>query len=103
MDELISKIIDIENKACAVVERAEKEQENINEIIKSEIEQNKSKIEKQAADKCDYIKNIEEGDAKKHLKETRERTDAAKGRLEEIFSQKHSEWVESITAEIINL
>ncbi len=103
MDEIIGRIIEIENKACAVVEQAEKEKENIDETVKTEIEKMKSDIEKRASDKCAHIKNIEDEDTRKQLEETRKITQEAKCKLEEIYNQKHDEWVKSITEEIIGL
>ncbi len=103
MDEIIGRIIDIENKACAVIEQAEKEKENIDETIKAQIAKLKSQIDKRADDKCAYIKTLEDDDAQKQLEQTQKITEAAKHKLEEIYNQKHSEWVESITSEIISL
>ena len=103
MDEIIGRIIDIENKACAVVEQAEKEKENIDETVKAEIEKMKFEIEKKASDKCAYIKTIEDDEAQKQLEHTQKITEEAKHKLEEIYNKKHTEWVESITSEIIGL
>lgn len=103
MDELIQKIIDIENKAQAIVKEARDEQKNLDVVIEAEINEMKSDIEKRASDKCKMIKNIEDEDAQRRLSEIEAEKNAVIERLEGIYQSKCNEWVDDIVNEIINV
>lgn len=102
MDELIQKIIDIENKAQSVVREARSDREHIDETIEKTIADMKEDFNKRASDKCESIKSIEDADADKKITAIEAAKKASVERLEEIYRNKCDEWVDDIVDEIIN-
>lgn len=100
MNDLIEKIIEIENKAQKVIKEAKNEKEHLDEIIKKTIEDMKSDVEKRAEDKCHSIKNIEDTEADSAIATIEKEKKRALEKLESIYKSKCDEWVEQIVSEI---
>ena len=102
MDELIQRIIDIENKAQSVVKEARNDREHLEETIKKTISDMKEDFEKRANDKCESIKSFEDSEAKEKIEAIDAEKKASISKLEEIYKDKCDKWVDEIVDEIIN-
>ena len=102
MDELIKKIIEIENKAQSVIKEARDDQDKLDENIAKTIDEIKSDVLSKAEKKCKEIQLIEDSDADNKIAEILKEKEASMAQLNSIYEQKCDEWVNDITAGIIN-
>ena len=102
MDELIKKIIEIENKAQSVIKEARDDQDKLDENIAKTIADMKADVLSKAEKKCKEIQLIEDSDADNKIAEILKEKDASMAQLDSIYKQKCDEWVNDITAGIIN-
>ncbi len=102
MEEIISRIIEIEKKAQKVIKSAEDEKANLDKVLEVEISKMKKEIEDRADKKCETLKNLEDSEADKKIAEIEKKKQEVLKRLENIYKENINVWVDSITAEIIN-
>ena len=102
MDELIKRIIEIENKAQSVIKEERDKQAKLDENIAKIIADMKADVLSKAEEKCREIQQLEDSDADSKIAEISKEKEESMARLDSIYKQKCSEWVDDITDGIIN-
>lgn len=101
MDDLIMKIIDIEEKAQEIIKDAKEADKNFEKNIRTETEKLHEDIEQRAKIKSEAVRNIENGDADERIKQIRTETEKGIADLEERYKKMKPEWVNQIVSNII--
>ncbi len=102
MDELIKRIIEIEDKAQSVIKDAREEQAKLDENISKTIADMRAEVLSRAEKKCKEIQVLEDSDAEIKIAEISKEKDASASQLESIYKENCDKWVDDITAGIIN-
>lgn len=102
MDELIKRIIEIENKAQSVIKDARAEQSRLDDDIARTIADMKAEVLSRAEKRCREIRVLEDSDAEKKIAGMSKENAAAAARLESIYKEKCDKWVNDIAEGIIN-
>lgn len=102
MDEIIQKIIDIDQKACSIVNEAEDEKKNLDGIIAREINSIKKDIEARAKNKSEALKQLEDNEAEEKIHNIEEQKNQALKKIEALYKDNVDRWVDDVVNEIIN-
>lgn len=101
MDDLITKIIDIEAQAQEIIKGAK----TADEHLEADIEAETSKLHKDIANKAEAktvtIKQLENSEAQKQIAKIREKTMADIEKLNEKYEANKGAWVDKIVSNII--
>lgn len=103
MEDLIMKIIDIENKAQELIADAKKADKELSERIDNDTHKLQDDIERKMKAKNASLRKFEEEDAQKQIKEISESTDKNLSRLEEKYNANKEKWINEIVENIIGL
>ncbi len=101
MDDIIMKIIDIEEKAQEIIKDAREANENLEKNVQAETEKLHQDIERRAQIKGETVRDIEMGDAEERIKKIRRETEKGIADLEARYKEKKPEWVGKIVGNII--
>ena len=101
MEDLIMKIIDIEDRAQEVIKDAKKADRELEERIKDESRKMRDDITRRMEAKNVTLKQIEEEDADKKVEAIRVNMERHLSELEKKFNDNKDKWVDEIVQNII--
>lgn len=101
MDDLIMKIIDIEEQAQEIIKDAKEADKNLEKNVQIETEKLHADIEKRAQIKSETVRNIENDDAEERIEQIRRETEKSIACLQKGYNEKKPEWVKQIVGNII--
>lgn len=101
MEELIGEILNIENRAQEVIRDAREAKKELDERVALDSIKIQNDIEKQAREKNEAIRDMENSETEKRLAQINEQTDKAMSALEEKYSQNKEQWVNKIVSGVI--
>lgn len=101
MEDLIMKIIDIEEQAQEIVGEAKAADKNLESDLKSETEKLHSDIERKAAAKSEAIKQFEDNETEKKIQKIREKTKSDIDKLNKKRGENMDIWVKKIVSDIV--
>ncbi len=101
MEDIISKIIDIEAQAQEIIKDAKAADENLDADIKTESDKLHKDIADRAAAKTVTIRQLEDGDAQKRIEEIRKKAETDIASLNEKYNKNKDEWAERIVSNIV--
>lgn len=103
MNEIIKKIIEIDEKAVSVVSDAQNKKEHIEEIIEEKLNKINDEYKKRAQNKCEQIKNLEDSEATDKINKILENKEALAKKFDDIYDEKCDAWVNEIVDRILNI
>lgn len=101
MEELILKILELEDKAQNVVEGARQAKNGLDKTVDKETRSLHAQIRDKAEKKCKTIQAYEDKEAEEKIAKIREDSKQKQEWLNSRFAKKKEDWVEEIIAEII--
>ncbi len=101
MDEIIDKIIEIEERANEIVSDAEKAKEGFLDQIEKESEKLRLDIEQRAKKKNEMLRNYEDGEAEKKIAEINSKNKEAMAMLDAKYEENKDKWIEDIVNNVI--
>ena len=101
MEDLIMKIIDIEDRAQEIISDAKKADMELQERIKAESKKLEADIEKKVEEKNVTVKHLEEEDADKKIAKINEELSKNLSGLDEKYEKNKDKWVSDILSDII--
>ncbi len=101
MEDLIMKIIDIEEKAQEIIEDAKAADNELEERIKNDGGELQSRITHKMELKNAALRQLEQDAADERIKEINKNTKKSLSELEETFNAKKEIWVDNIVKSII--
>ena len=101
MEDLIMKIIDIEDRAQEVIRDAKKADRELDERIRDDSRKLQDDIARKVEAKNVTLKQIEEDDAEKKIAEINESMEKHLSELEEKYQKNKDKWVDEIVSNII--
>lgn len=96
MENIINKIINIEEQAQAIMRDAQKLKKGLDSDINEKVDEMKTDIETRVNTKYKTIQKTESEYADKKIEEIKKQYAGAADKLDEIYREKESEWVDSI-------
>lgn len=101
MDDIINKVLDIEDRAKKLIEDTKKEEETIRKEYAQKVSDMHEDILARADRKIETITKNENGDAKKICDEIEANAKQSVEKLEALNRDKKEEWIETIYQNII--
>ncbi len=101
MDEIIERIIKIEEDARELLRKAKIEKEGLGETIEKEVARLKKEVSQKAKAKVETLKSFEDGEAHKKIDEIKERLEEVSKKMENTAAQKSQEWVNDLVNTVI--
>lgn len=101
MDEIIERIINIENDARELLKEAKEEKENLSKTIDLEIERLEKETNERATKKQKELKSFEDGKAEEKIAEINKMLKERLEKLSKIALLKKEEWIEDVVNSII--
>ena len=101
MEDLIMKIIDIEDRAQEVIRDAKKADMELDDRVKNESQKLREDIEKKVEEKNVTVKHIEEEEADKKIEQINADTEKHLSELSEKYESNKDKWVKNIVSDII--
>ena len=101
MEELIMRILDIEDRAREVISDARKADRELELRIKDDGRKLQSDIERKMEIKNADLRRIEQEDAERQIKKINDETEKSLAELEEKYEKKRDRWVDEIIANIV--
>lgn len=101
MDDLIKKIIDIEDRAQAVIADAKKQQQELDQTIEKETRKLERDIKQRADKKSMTIKEFEDAEAERKITDIRKFIEEKEKSLEQKYQNNKDVWVKQIFENII--
>lgn len=96
MDELIEKIIQIENNAQEITRQAKDQQKHLPERIDEEVSQLKARLTAEAEHRLEMVKQTEQENADAELQALRSRMDQARATIEQKRAENQDRWEDEI-------
>lgn len=100
MEEVIEKILEIEEKAREIVSDAENEKSGLEEEIKELSEKLRRDISSRAEEKSNALREYEDGEADRKIEAINAEAQRSMQLLEEKFAQNRDKWVEEIFSSV---
>lgn len=101
MDELIKEIINIEERAQAVIADARTAKRELSQRVTLDSIKMQNDIERQAKEKNAAIRQMETDETEKKISEINEKTEKAMSALEGKYRENKEKWVEKMVNSII--
>ncbi|MCI8403717.1 MAG: hypothetical protein HFE49_02320 [Clostridia bacterium] len=101
MEELIMRILDIEDRAREVISDARKADRELELRIKDDGRKLQSDIERKMEIKNADLRRIEQEDAERQIKKINDETEKSLAELEEKYEKNRDRWVDEIIANIV--
>ena len=101
MEELIMRILDIEDRAREVISDARKADRELELRIKDDGRKLQSDIERKMEIKNADLLRIEQEDAERQIKKINDETEKSLAELEEKYEKNRDRWVDEIIANIV--
>lgn len=96
MDELIEKIIQIENNAQEITRQAKDQKKHLPERIDEEIAQLKTRLSAEAEHRLQLVRQTEEENAQAELQALRTHMEQARATIEQKRAQNQAQWEDAI-------
>ncbi len=96
MKDVISNILDIENKANEIIEEAKKEKTRLEMQMKEDLEKMQQDINAMVADKLMQLDKKEKNAAKENLKRINETAENRLVAMDEFYEKNRSLWVKTV-------
>ena len=96
MEDLIAKILKVEDRAQEIVASAKHDQENLQKDLDKEVENLHSDIHNKEEAKIKYLTDFENKESEKKLLEISENLDRQKKELEEKYNTNKEAWINRI-------
>lgn len=96
MDELIEKIIQIENNAQEITRQAKDQQKHLPQRIDQEVTQLKARLTAEAEHRLQMVKQTEEENTQAELQELRSHMEQVRTAIEQKRAQNQSQWEDDI-------
>jgi DNA anti-recombination protein RmuC len=103
MDDIIQKLINIENHAQSVVKDAKELEVNFDKVVSDSVTDIKKDIEKRVEKRVECIEGFERTDADKRIEELNSTVSAEKEKLLQKEKDNHAQWVDKIFNEIVSI
>lgn len=100
MEEVIEKILEIEEKAREIISDAENEKSGLEEEIKELSEKLRRDISSRAEEKSNALREYEDGEADRKIEAINSEAQRSMQLLEEKFAQNRDKWVEEIFSSV---
>lgn len=101
MEEIIERIIRLENEARNIAGDSEDRAKKLDESVKQEVGRLQKELSECAKNKTEAIRGLEASEADKKISEAQVRRDEAIDRLNKIYAEKKEEWVNMIVDSVI--
>ena len=101
MEELIMRLLDIEDRAREVISDARKADRELELRIKDDGRKLQSDIERKMEIKNADLRRIEQEDAERQIKKINDETEKSLAELEEKYEKNRDRWVDEIIANIV--
>lgn len=101
MEELIMRILDIEDRAREVISDARKADRELELRIKDDGRKLQSDIERKMEIKNADLRRIEQEDAERQIKKINDETEKSLAELEEKYEKNKDRWVDEIITNIV--
>lgn len=101
MEEIIERILKIEEEAKEIVKDSDEKMEHLDETIQAEVSKLQMSLDSRARKKAESIKALEDKAAEEKIAETAKKKEEAIARLNNIYAEKKDEWVGLIVDSII--
>lgn len=103
MDQVIERLINIENRAQSLVGDAKKFSENIDGIVDKNVNEIRKNIEEHKAAKEQAIIQAEKSAADERIAKIRRHMEETEKKMRHIYEKNADSWVEQIFREIIDI
>ena len=101
MEEIIERILKIEEEAKGIVKESDEKMEHLEETLNSEISKLQKSLDSRARKKAESIKELEDKEAESKIAEIGQRKKEGIARLNKIYAEKKDEWVGKIVDSIV--
>ena len=101
MEELIMKIIELEDKAQEIISDAKKADNGLDESIAEKSKELEADIERRAHEREEYVKNVEEKDTEEKISAVKKELDEKIAELENKYRTNKDAWVNGIVENVI--
>lgn len=101
MEEIIERILKIEEEAKEIVKDTDEKMEHLDETIRAEVSKLQTSLDSRARKKAESIKALEHEAAEEKIAEIAKKKEESIARLNNIYAEKKDEWVGSIVDSII--
>ena len=103
MENVINRIIKIEDQAQAIMRDAQRAEKNLNSDIEKKLETIRTDVEERVEKKYRTIQKNETEFADKKIEEIKRQYAEAQKRLEAIYEEKKDEWTETIYKAVLKI
>ena len=101
MEEIIEKIMEIEDRAQEIISDAKKADNGLDEAIAEKSKELEADIERRAHEREEYVKNVEEKDTEEKISAVKKELDEKIARLESQYKANKDAWVNGIVENVI--
>ncbi len=101
MEELIMKIIELEDKAQEIISDAKKADSELEENIAEKTKELEEDIEKRAKKREEYLKNVEETETEEKIAAIKKGLDGKIAALEDKYKANREAWINRIVENVI--
>ncbi len=101
MEEIIERILKIEEEAKDIVKDSDEKMEHLEETLNAEISKLQKSLDSRARKKAESIKELEDKEAESKIAEIGQRKKEGIARLNKIYAEKKDEWVGEIVDSIV--
>ena len=102
MEEMIEKVLEIEEMAQKLVEDAKAQEEHMDEIVEEEAKHLKDRLMGELAKEREEIRAEEEKRAQSEIDEAKAESDKTRAALEERFNKNKDAWADEIFKSVIS-
>ena len=101
MEEIIEKIMEIEDRAQEIISDAKKADNGLDESIAEKSKEIEADIERRAHEREEYVKNVEEKDTEEKISAVKKEFDEKIAGLESQYKANKDAWVNGIVENVI--
>ena len=101
MEEIIEKIMEIEDRAQEIISDAKKADNGLDEAIAEKSKELEADIERRAHEREEYVKNVEEKDTEEKISAVKKELDEKIAGLERQYKANKDAWVNGIVENVI--
>ncbi len=101
MEEIIKKIMEIEDRAQEIISDAKQADNGLDESIAEKLKEIEADIERRAHEREEYVKNVEEKDAEEKISAVKKELDEKIAGLESKYQANKETWVNGIVENVI--
>ena len=101
MDEIIERIIKIEEEAQELIKKAREEKEHLGETIYGEVKKMQEEISARAEKKQETLKNYEDDEADKKIEKINTKLEADLRKIEDKAKKSREGWIENLVNTVV--